>query len=115
FGFRAPTEAALVSAFCDEMVVAASMNLVREPLNAPVNHPAEITPRLVAQVREAIRSKWNLLRDDVGFLGRTLTEPKPNVASFSPGALSVEVLGEHLRKGGGVVRAPSSRFLFLEE
>lgn len=115
FGFRAPSEAALVSAFCDEMVAEASPRLLRAVVTQPVAHPAEISPDLLRTVREIVAQRWGSLARDGSFLGRTLTEPKPNVAAFFGTRSSSREVDLALAHGGGFERKESSRFLFMDD
>jgi ribosomal protein L16 Arg81 hydroxylase len=88
-GFRAPTYQALAEAFLDHLRDTVHVEgRYADPHLRPTKNPARIDatmPRQVARALAAIR--WNA--DEVArFLGRHLTEPKPDVVFIPRPALS---------------------------
>jgi ribosomal protein L16 Arg81 hydroxylase len=104
-----------MSAFCDEMVADAPHALLRQAVTEPVAHPAEIGPSLLEGVQETLVRRWERMAQDGRFLGRALTEPKPNVAAFFGTHSSEEDVRRAFSEGGHFERQESSRFLFMEE
>lgn len=115
FGFRAPSEALLLSSFSDELVSRTSDELFREQLTGAVAHPAELSPDLLQGVRVLVRSKLEEMVRDCRWVGRTLTEPKPNIVEAGSGPLGAEEIRRMLSEDGSFSRSSASRFLFAEE
>ncbi|MFT5039794.1 MAG: 50S ribosomal protein L16 3-hydroxylase [Hyphomicrobiaceae bacterium] len=116
FGFRAPSEATLLSAFADDLVSRAGESLLRESLANAVPHPARLSAELLSTVRRTLASNLSQMTEDGRWLGRMLTSPKPHISPGVPGEVPVAAdLLATLEKGGCLVRNPGSRFLFIEE
>lgn len=115
FGFRAPSEALLLSSFSDELVSRTSDDLFRETLAGTVTHPAELSANLLQGVRSLVRSKLEEMASDCRWVGRTLTEPKPNIAEAGSGPIGQDQILQVLSGHGTLSRSGASRFLFAEE
>lgn len=116
FGFRAPTEATLLSAFADDLVSRAGETQLKEALSAPAAHPAALSPGLVESARVLLERGLEEMKADSRWLGRMLTAPKPNVARqpLEEPPSGDEILAA-LAQRESFERDPGSRFLFSAE
>ena len=112
-GFRAPTDAELVTGFLDFLRDRlAPAGQYRDPGAAPARHAGEIPPGLLAHAAGAMEAiRWNgaLLRE---FTGRFLSEPKAHVY-FTPPKRPL-TRAQFAREGArrGVALDPRSRLMF---
>ena len=116
FGFRAPTEVALVSHFADEMAAAAGEVQLRESLHGLPENLARLSPEVLAHAREMVRARFDELMKSERSIGRYLTMPKPHLVPESPEEkVSTEALADLLGSGARLARNIASRFLYAEE
>ena len=112
-GFRAPTDAELVTGFLDFLRDRlAPAGQYRDPGAAPARHPGEIPPGLIAHAASAMESiHWNgaLLRE---FIGRFLSEPKAHVYFTPPKRPLTRVRFAREAARRGVALDPRSRLMF---
>lgn len=116
FGFRAPTEAALVSHFADEMAATAGELQLVERQDRPLAGPARLSPEVLARARQMVRARFDALMLSERSIGRYLTMPKPHLVPESPEEnVSTEALADRLGAGARLTRNIASRFLYAEE
>ncbi len=114
-GLRAPEESALLSAFADELVLAAGENPLREALTTPAVHPAEMTAELTGRARQILEDALRKAKDSA-WLGRMLTAPKPHLEGHplhSPTKASD--VQSSLSAGHVYSRSIRSRFLYSSQ
>ncbi len=115
FGFRAPTEAALVSFFGDEMLALAGEAQLTERTGAPPASPARLSPALLRSAREMVQRRFDQVMKSERTLGRYLTMPKPH---FETEPVESEWTEERVRRaladGTPWTRNIASRFLYAE-
>ena len=112
-GFRAPTDAELVTAFLDFLRDRLEPpGQYRDPGETPARHPAEIPPRLVAHARramDAIRWTPQLVTE---FTGGFLSDPKSHVFFSPPRRPLTRAQFEKRASRRGLTLDPRSRLLF---
>jgi 50S ribosomal protein L16 3-hydroxylase len=114
-GFRAPSAAELASEFLAYLQETKTFSgLYADPDLTLQAHPAEISPSMTQKVSAILQQvKWNE-SDVTQFLGRYLSEPKPDVVFEQPGKISEKVFIERLKKHG-LQLSLKSQMLFHDE
>ncbi|HSH96792.1 MAG: cupin domain-containing protein [Methylophilaceae bacterium] len=114
-GFRAPSAAELASEFLAYLQETKTFSgLYADPDLTLQTHPAEISPSMTQKVSAILQQvKWNE-SDVTQFLGRYLSEPKPDVVFEQPGKISEKVFIEQLKKHG-LQLSLKSQMLFHDE
>jgi len=100
-GFRAPSAAELASEFLAYLQETRTLDgMYADPDLTLQTHPAEISLSMTQKVSAILQQiEWN--ESDVAqFLGRYLSEPKPDVVFESPARVSEKVFIERLKKYG---------------
>lgn len=116
FGFRAPTEALLVSYFCDEMTAICGDTQLYEELTTPPGAPAQLSSQVLERARAMVRARFLELIENERTIGRYLTSPKPHLqASALHGDFSEDVVRRQIGTGARIFRSIASRFLYSEE
>jgi 50S ribosomal protein L16 3-hydroxylase len=116
FGFRAPTEAALVSHFGDEMTANSGEAQLYEKLATPPSSPSALSTDVLRRARSMIQERFSELMSNERSIGRYLTSPKPHLEAPTPEIEWTESrVRERLSAGARVVRSMTSRFLYSDE
>jgi len=114
FGFRSPPEATLLSALSDEVVAEAGEKQLNESRLQEASTPAELSPALLRKVQTMMEEGVKKIIENPHWLGRYLTEAKPNIILDLPNvALSPDDLELRLFSGEKLVRASGARFLYV--
>lgn len=116
FGFRAPTEAALVSHFGDEMTANSGEAQLYEELASPPSSPSELSSDVLLRARAMVEARFSELMKSERSIGRYLSSPKPHLqAAPSEVEWTRDRVNEWIDRGARIVRSRTSRFLFSDE
>lgn len=116
FGFRAPTEAALVSHFGDEMTANSGDAQLYEELTSSPSSPAELSSDVLRRARAMVQERFSLLMKNERTIGRYLSSPKPHLQAPAPEVEWTEdLLLARVSAGARIVRSNTSRFLYSDE
>jgi len=115
-GFRAPSQADLITGFLDEAAGKLDANMrYGDPDLIPQKHPGEISEAARKRVREIIRAA---VADDTAidsWLGRFVTEAKSGLMAEAPDvAIKAEALRKRLAKEGCLLRSEYARFSYID-
>lgn len=116
-GFRAPTQADLVSGVCDRLATRATETHYTDPDLGPTENPGALAQTTREQLRRWVREA--LTADDSlvdRLIAETLTERPIDHAGLYPRYHEEEIVGilDHLNEVPELQRTPASRWLLLE-